>query len=41
MANLEYFEDLHIIFSIVNDERLDFDFMVRFMAEQVVYLVDD
>ena len=41
MANLEYFEDLHIIFSIVKDERLSFDFMVCFMAEQVVYLVDD
>lgn len=41
MANLEYFEDLHIIFRIVKDERLSFDFMVRFMAEQVVYLVDD
>ena len=26
MANLEYFEDLHIIFRIVKDERLDFIF---------------
>ena len=32
---------IYISYPVVNDARLDFDFMVRFMAEQVVYLVGD